>query len=91
MKRLTQAAGSVAAIGTKAKSDSSSADLFDLDARTEEIAIALSPRIPAPSKRPEPLIKAVDPTAAPLRVPPRLRPVQPRKHARQHEGERLLQ
>merc|ERR1719412_803989 len=74
MKRLQQAAGSVTAIGTKAKSDSSSVDLFCLP-RTEVIARALSPRIPAPTKIPDPLNKAVVPTAAPLREPVRPRPV----------------
>lgn len=76
MKRLMQAAGSVAATGRKAKSESSLADLFPLEfERTEEIAIALSPMIPAASKIPDPLTKAVVPIAAPLRVPPRPRPV----------------
>merc|ERR1719412_831219 len=66
MKRLQQAAGSETAIGTKAKSDASSVDLFCLP-RTEATAIALSPRIPAPSKIPDPLTKAVVPTPEAVR------------------------
>merc|ERR1719400_890117 len=69
------ASGSLTAIGTKAKSDSSSADLFDLLARTEETARALSPRIPAPTNKPLPVTKAADPTVDPPTKPWRLRPV----------------
>jgi len=61
------------AIGTKAKSESSEADLFDLEfSRTAEMARALSPMIPAATMNPLPVTKRGTPTA----LPP-IKPVRP--------------
>lgn len=59
------------AMGTKAKSESSEVDLLPLDwfSRTEEIAKALRPRIPAPRTNPLAVKKTVLPTAVPPTKP----------------------